>query len=411
MSAPARVSRTTCGHVTVKKEVSAGSESTAVPTSQDAQTQPPTQSAVPGVYLSDAIARKLPSLYSSRPVKGTTGGHDGRLCDASESTVVSSGDEQDELVQQPTPSASPPASSRDALSRITTSLQTGQPELSHLVSECAQLLQGPTASLCDAAILKIESVMTNEEIMAKILAFHGTNDGLTLDKLYRNTRSAKTSVATARGVDRQEVVDEFKRNQVASGVIERRERSRTARASSTSLEMHAGGKQGSAVMEQIVRPPGVELFLTARTRHRSTESSPRKRKRTPEEKGDEESAAKYKRHDDSAVEEKGDGEIAGTCKGDEELSGKSAEPGHDEDAPKASLLSPRKEHPEPFDPTPHGQPYAGTDLHVPGFRTDGEMSWQKYLAQLPDPRQDESKRVRKQTGRPLDDDSSPGPGL
>lgn len=34
---------------------------------------------------------------------------------------------------------------------------------------------------------------------------------------------------------------------------------------------------------------------------------------------------------------------------------------------------------QPFDPTPYGQPYAGTSLNVAGFRTDGMISWQEWL--------------------------------
>lgn len=109
----------------------------------------------------------------------------------------------------------------DALARTSAALHTGTPNLQALQSECEDLLKDDLGLLKLERVLKVASIFTYEEILAKAGTAHG-NGTISSSALRSRVREAKLAVAEARGVPKKEVAAEFEANTRLSGARNRR---------------------------------------------------------------------------------------------------------------------------------------------------------------------------------------------
>lgn len=253
----------------------------------------------------------------------------------------------------------PSASAKDALAHTSRALASGTPSLDQLQSECETLIRNDLAALKGDLVLKVASIFSYEEILTKLAAAHG-DKALSCTGLRTRIRQAKTTVANDRNVTREVLSEELKENKDRRGAADRKRELMVARQVHTkrAKEEDPDESVGAPVMHpyyQETRPRGSKGGSGAGT----------------VEEG-------------AADEDQGE---ATDVSGAGATNGKHQEL-HTAPSPLRNGRS-RARHAtdpgplEPFDPRPYGQPYAGTSLYVPGFRTDGTVSWQEWLRQHP----------------------------
>lgn len=291
------------------------------------------------------------------------------------------------------PAGTPPIQADDALGRVSTALRTGLPTLHELQDECEELLKASLSFKHDV-MLQISSIFNQEEILSKFTAAHPENP-MSLAGLTARLRDAKTKLAWARGVEREQVKDEVEENWKLSGADERRQRRATARRVASRNQKLKGAV--------VVGTPDANAFfaknLKTLKKERAGETDENVGLQAPGAGSDAPTANALLA---SLVEEESkrtrvgkDGEDVGDRALDPNAGSPAANQsltsatGQDSKSKRADKEDEDVDHQapprpiEPFDPRPHGQPYAGTSLYVPGFRTYGTMSWQEWSQQHP----------------------------
>ena len=169
----------------------------------------------------------------------------------------------------------------DALSTTTAALSAQYPDVRALQAECEDLIAGDRdTALCDDNLLKLVSVFSYEEILDKYQAAH-PDYGLSHNFLSHKINSAKTAVASNRGVDRQQIVDEVKRNQQLSGLRTRRGKVQGRRfwatrerkeASAEDREEDDDADAGDDVSFEMTAPTSTNWWTTHKSAKRRAEA-------------------------------------------------------------------------------------------------------------------------------------------
>lgn len=257
----------------------------------------------------------------------------------------------------------------DALGQTSRALSIGSPNLHQLQSEGENLLQGNTNHLKHGIILQLASIFTYEQILAKVQAYHG-DQHISHSALAGRIKDAKSSVARSRGVSRAQIAEELDRNRKLSGAADHGRKLAGARGQVT----RTGVSEKLDGFDGVSRKNAFQVGYK-NTVHRAAGDQGGKRKK---EAGSDAT--------NSAADQE---DVTGEQDGGLDMSGVD-DP--EELHPDPWLLPVDGAHTSssifsriirPFDPAPYGQPYAGTRLHVAGFREDGRVSWQEWIDQHP----------------------------
>lgn len=337
---------------------------------------------------------------------------DNALPSSSNSPLVSTS----QRVQGSSTSTIAPPNLDHALVRTTRALQSGQPSLRQLQSECEDLLKSNIDDLKGDLILKINSIFSAEEIFSRIVAFHGQGR-VKISSVNSRIAQAKATLVSSRGVESKDISREIKENRQRSGAYKRAMDVRAERLRETARRMSAAGDGDEDLEAPLTRNESRES-VQEETKGRGSfvdvAISPIRRA-----EGDE----------DGSILERNGGNMNGGVRpqptdvepqrSEAGLKASEIRPQAPEDQPRApefrtragntqpkrfasagdgndttkpvpipprptSPLIPHLPPGAPFDPTPYGQPYAGTHLYVPGWREDGSIGWREYLKKHPE---------------------------
>lgn len=288
----------------------------------------------------------------------------------------------------------------DALTRTTRALQTGQPSLQQLQSECEELLKGSIDHLKHDTLLKIASFFLPEEIFSQIITLHGEG-AITYSLVSSRLGSATLALARRRGVERKKISKEIEDNRRRSGAFSRAQERRSRRGLEAYHEWKAARDGGGAEQASLAGEKSSE---------RAEEETGAGRSIVDVGKS---SVQRTKSVEGERVFAMNDINMTGEMRPQPgEVRPQRAEIHHQAPElrpqeggtqPNGFILTtggnspsrpsyPRPPSPlvrplppgAPFDSTPYGQPYAGTPLYVPSWREDGTVSWHDWLREHPE---------------------------